>query len=170
MNLQEVKIALQDIQPSIQAAKQKVDKREGQLEKAIEEGKATGPYEKLLESAQAELTSLRKEKDRLMELQNKLTPNAIENSEKEEPGLLIPSRLDLEGVQRSFGFQSSSSSQLFSSRYSQNYWISRKQSQLSPSLQSSQNIITTTLPLSTEVQILGSQPMLGGEMRHRRNK
>jgi hypothetical protein len=71
--LDEVKAAIAAIQLEIAAANEERKIAKVRLDKAITEGRPTAPFEKLLESATAELTRLGQEKDRLMEKENILT-------------------------------------------------------------------------------------------------
>jgi thymidine phosphorylase len=71
--LDEVKKEIAAIQHEIKAATVERKEAKEKLEKAITEGKPTGPYEKLLESATAELTRLGKKEEKLMEKEIQLT-------------------------------------------------------------------------------------------------
>jgi hypothetical protein len=76
--LHEVKAAIAAIQPEITKAEEKVVKAKEQLQKA-EGDSDIQRYSVLLQSATAELTSLRQEKFLLMEKENRLTPQATNN-------------------------------------------------------------------------------------------
>ncbi|KAJ2999649.1 hypothetical protein HDV02_002122 [Globomyces sp. JEL0801] len=71
--LDEVNAALVALQEEIQEAKEERKAAKSQLEKAILEGKPVTPFEKLLESASANLTGLQREKEKLLENKNILT-------------------------------------------------------------------------------------------------
>jgi hypothetical protein len=80
--LDEVKAALAALQDEIKEAKEERKTAKSQLENAILEGKPVSPFEKLLESASANLAGLQREKEKLLEEKNILTRS---HSSSDEP-------------------------------------------------------------------------------------
>ena len=78
----EVKAALAALQDEINEAKEERKTAKSQLEKAILEGKPVSPFEKLLESASANLTGLQREKEKLLEEKNILTRSHSSSDEE----------------------------------------------------------------------------------------
>jgi hypothetical protein len=74
--LDELKSAIAAIQQEISVAKEERKVAKETLEKAIAEEKPTSPHEKLVESAQAELTRLRQEELILMKMELDIAPAA----------------------------------------------------------------------------------------------
>ncbi len=70
MALDEVKAALAALHEEIQEAKKKVSRAEERLEKAVLEGNPVSSFEKLLDSASANLTGLQREKEKPLEEKN----------------------------------------------------------------------------------------------------
>jgi hypothetical protein len=71
--LDEVKAALAALHDEIQEAKEERMAAKSQLEKAILEGKPVSPFEKLLESASANLTGLQRKEEELLKRETILT-------------------------------------------------------------------------------------------------
>ena len=70
--LNELEDTIAAIQQEINVTKEERKVAKERLEKAIEEGKPTGPFEKLLEAATAELTRLGQKEAKLLEEKNTL--------------------------------------------------------------------------------------------------
>lgn len=77
--LDETKSAIAAVQLEISAANEERKVAKERLEKAIMEGKPTAPFEKLLESATAELTALRQEKTALILSKQPALPRGVSN-------------------------------------------------------------------------------------------
>ena len=86
--MEEVKASLAALQEEIQEAKEERKAAKNQLEKATLEGKSISPYEKLLESASANLTRLGQKEAELLKRETKLTcshPSSDEETQEISP-------------------------------------------------------------------------------------
>lgn len=94
------KAALEALQVEINEAKEERKTAKSQLEKAIQEGKPVSPFEKLLDSASANLTGLQNKEKELLKRESQLTrsPSTSDDEMQEIPPEGSPKRQKVDGL------------------------------------------------------------------------